>query len=472
MFQDVFTYLLYLVYGLVFFAMGVSITSKVTRGSTLEIARCLWLFTLFAFIHALHEFSELYMVLGGEAIAGELLLTIKSWKLLPVFLSFFFLLVFGVRVLGIVYPARRRMLFLLPPILLAVLAWAVFGEEAERSTRFLRLIDLRMRNIIGFPAAVLAGVGFILYSKTLRHLSDRVARNFTGAGVFLIVYGVLAGLIPSRTIIWDGGAQVEFFRALSAVFILHFTMNALHVFDIERHGQIEERLQRFARSEKLTSLGKLAAGIAHEINNPLTNVSIGVSLLKKSFPVDAEAATVRRFESIERNIDRASKIARELLFFSRNEEPELIPTDLNEVIRDTMVLLGARRNEFAIREELAELPVIRAIPWKLEEVFLNVLINAMEASAPGSEICLKSYEKDDMVVAEVSDQGPGIAPENLGRIFDPFFTTKEVGKGTGLGLALCFGIMEMHGGRIEVESTSERGTTFSLIFPAGREAHA
>jgi two-component system NtrC family sensor kinase len=96
----------------------------------------------------------------------------------------------------------------------------------------------------------------------------------------------------------------------------------------------------------------------------------------------------------------------------------------------------------------------------------------MEASAPGSEICLKSYEKDDMVVAEVSDQGPGIAPENLGRIFDPFFTTKEVGKGTGLGLALCFGIMEMHGGRIEVESTSERGTTFSLIFPAGREAHA
>jgi signal transduction histidine kinase len=472
MFQDVSTYSLYLVYGLVFFTMGVSITSKGTRGSALEIGRCLWLFSLFAFIHAFHEWAELYMILGGEAITGELLLAIKSWKLLPVLLSYFFLLVFGVRVLGIVYPARRRMLFLLPPILLALLAWAVFGEEAERSTRFLRLTDVHMRNIIGFPASVLAGAGFILYSKTIRHLSDRVARNFTGAGVFLIVYGVLAGLIPSRTILWDGGVQIEFFRALSAVFILHFTMNALHVFDIERHGQIEERLQRFARSEKLTSLGKLAAGIAHEINNPLTNVSIGVSLLKKSLPVDAEAATARRFESIERNIDRASKIARELLFFSRNEEPELIPTDLNEVIRDTMVLLGARRNEFAIREELAELPVIRAIPWKLEEVFLNVLINAMEASAPGSEICLKSYEKDDMVVAEVSDQGAGIAPENLGRIFDPFFTTKEVGKGTGLGLALCFGIMEMHGGRIEVESTPARGATFSLIFPAGRGAHA
>jgi hypothetical protein len=108
MFQDVSTYILYLVYGLVFFTMGVSITSKVTRGSTLEIARCLWLFSLFAFIHALHEWSELYMVLGGDAIAGDLLLTIKTWKLLPVFLSYFLLLLFGVRVLGISYPSRRR----------------------------------------------------------------------------------------------------------------------------------------------------------------------------------------------------------------------------------------------------------------------------------------------------------------------------------------------------------------------------
>jgi signal transduction histidine kinase len=472
MFDGLFFYLLYLFYGLVFFTMGVSIISKMTRGSTLEISRVLWLLALFAFIHAFHEWAELYMILGGEAINGELLLAIKSWKLLPVLLSYFFLLVFGVRVLGIVYPARHRMLFLLPPLLLALLAWVVFGEEAERSIPFLRLIDERLRNIIGFPAAALAGAGFILYSKTIRHLSDRVARNFTGAGIFLIVYGVLAGLIPSRTILWDGGAQIEFFRALSAIFILHFTNNALHVFDIERHGQIEERLQRFARSEKLTSLGKLAAGIAHEINNPLTNVSIGVSLLRQGLPVDAAAAAARRFESIERNIDRASKIARELLFYSRNEEPELIPTDLNEVLRDTLVLLGTRRNEFAIREELTALPMILTIPWKLEEVILNVLINAMEASAPGAEICLKSYEKDGMAVAEISDQGAGIGPENLGRIFDPFFTTKEVGKGTGLGLALCFGIMEMHGGRIEVESTLSRGATFSLIFPAGREAHA
>jgi signal transduction histidine kinase len=470
MFQDVFTYLLYLFYGLVFFTMGVSITSKVTRGSTLEIARCLWLFSIFAFIHGLHEWSELYMVLGGDAIAGGALLTLKSWKLLPVFLSFFFLLLFGGRVLGMVYPARRRIFLLLPAVLLAVLAWAVCVGEADYSIRYLRLIDFRLRNLIGFPAAVLAGAGFILYSKTVRHLSARGARNFTGAGVFLIVYGILAGLIPSRTALWPG-AQVELFRGISAVFILHFVMNALHVFDIERQRQIEERLQRFARSEKLASLGKLAAGIAHEINNPLTNVSLGVEMLKQELPEPGLTAA-RRFESIERNIDRASKIAKELLYFSRNEEPELIPADLNEVIRDTMVLLGGRRKEFFIREELAELPLIRAIPWKLEEVFLNVLINAMEASAPGAEIRLRTYEKDDAVLAEIRDRGVGIAPENLGRVFDPFFTTKEVGKGTGLGLAICFGIMEMHGGRIEVASAPDSGTTVYLIFPNGREAHA
>jgi signal transduction histidine kinase len=461
---NLFNYLLYLVYGLVFFTMAVSVTAKVTRGSTLEIARSLRLFTLFAFLHAFHEWVELYMVLGWDRLSEESLLQIKTWKILPAFLSFLALLFFGVRTLAIVFPARRRLFYLLPALLLLALAWIIFAQEAHYSIEYLRLIDFRLRNFIGFPGALLAGLGFIYYSRTIRHLSERGARNFTGAGFCLIAYGVLAGLIPSRSAILPDHLQIEMFRGVAAFCIMNFVMNALHVFDIERQRQVEERLERFARSEKLASLGKLAAGIAHEINTPLTNVSIGVEKLKENHPAAADPPTARRFAAIERNIERASKIARELLFFNRNEEPELIPTDLNEVIRDTMVLLGGRRKEFVIRKELAELPLIQAIPWKLEEVFLNLLINAMEASAPGSEICLRSYRQDASVIAEVSDRGAGIAAENLDRIFDPFFTTKEVGKGTGLGLAICFGIMEMHGARIEVESSPGSGTTISLIF--------
>ena len=471
MFQDIYLYLLYLFYGLVFFTMGVSITSKVTRGSTLKIARVLWLFSLFAFIHAFHEWSELYMLLGGEDITGELLLTIKTWKLLPVFLSFLFLLIFGVRILATVYPRRRRLFYFLPALLLLLLGGSVLGYDGEFSIRFLRWTDCRLRNFIGFPAAAFSGLGLILYSKSIRHLSRRGARSLTGAGIFLVVYGVLAGIVPSRTILWTSAFPIELFRGLSAMLIMHFVMNTLHIFDIERQKQVEEHLQRFARSEKLASLGQLAAGIAHEINTPLTNVAMGVSLIKRQLPGPLDPSLSRRFEAIDHNIDRASKIARELLFFSRNEEPELQPTDLNEVIRDTLVLLGSRRQEFCIREQLGEIPLIQAIPWKLEEVFLNILINAMDASPPGSPIDVRTSVKDNAVVAEIQDQGTGIAGENLNRIFDPFFTTKEVGQGTGLGLSICFGIMETHGGRIDVQSPPGQGTSFQLYFPLEKESH-
>jgi signal transduction histidine kinase len=466
---DIFTYLLYLFYGLVFFTMGVSITAKVTRGSTLKIAPSLWLFTLFAFLHALHEWVELYLVLGWGAITTDFLLAIKLWKVLPVFLSFFFLLLFGVQVLGNVFPGRRRLLRLLPLVLLLACGWAVHAEATAYSIDYLQLVDFRLRNLIGFPAALLAGLGFIFYSRTIRHLSERGARNFAGAGFFLILYGILTGLVPSRTLFWSGNLPIEVFRGIAAFCIMNFVMNALHVFDIERQRQIEERLQRFARSEKLASLGKLAAGIAHEINNPLTNVSIGVERLKENHPDGNDPTTARRFASIERNIDRASRIAGELLSFSRDGTPELIPTDLNEVVRDTLLLLGGRRKEFTIRQELTEIPMIEAIPWKLEEVFLNLLINAMEASLPGAEICLRTYAEEGSVIAKVSDSGTGIDPANLHRIFDPFFTTKEVGQGTGLGLAICFGIMEMHGGRIEVESPPGGGTSVALFFSESKE---
>jgi len=471
MFQDIYLYVLYLFYGLVFFTMGVSITSKVTRGSTLQIARVLWLFSLFAFIHAFHEWSELYMLLGGENITGDLLLTIKSWKLLPVFFSFLFLLFFGIRTLGIVYSSQRRLLYLLPALLLLLLGSSVLAYDGEFSIRFLRWIDCRFRNFIGFPAATFSGLGLILYSTSIRHLSRRGAQSFTGAGIFLIIYGILAGLIPSRTYLWTNTFPIELFRGLSALFIMHFVMNALHIFDIERQQQIEEQLQRFARSEKLSSLGKLAAGIAHEINNPLTNVAMGVSLIKRQLPDPLDPALARRFEAIDLNIDRASKIARELLFFSRNEEPELHPTDLNEVICDTLVLLGSRRQEFSIREDLGKIPLIQAIPWKLEEVFLNILINAMDASPPGSPINVRTFAKDNEVVVEIQDQGTGIPEDCLNRIFDPFFTTKEVGQGTGLGLSICFGIMETHRGRIDVRSAPGQGTSFQLSFPLEKESH-
>ena len=466
---DFFTFIIFLFYGLVFFTTGVAITSKVTRGSKLKIARYLPLFAIFAFVHAIHEWLVLFLFLEWPALPQEILPIISRSRLLPVSISYIFLLLFGYLVLRAVYPQHRRLLWIIAltlPIALFVslLYGGLAGEE-----RFFRFAAMRIRNLLGFPGALAAGLGLIGYAGTIRGTSVKVARNFTGAGIALIVYGIFAGLVPTGAIL-PFGVRVELIRGVTGIFILHFLMNALHIFDLEREEIIEERLQRFAQSEKLTSLGKLAAGIAHEINNPLANVSLNVEMLKKSISTaGGNEQYEKRFAAIERNMDRASRIARELLSFSRHDDTEehTEDLDLNAVLQDTLSLVGPRRNDYRFELSLNPLPLVRGIPWKVEEVFLNVIINAMEATVAGGEIAISTRTEGAEAVVEITDNGVGIPPQNIRSIFDPFFTTKEVGKGTGLGLSICFGIMERHGGRIDVTSKEGAGTTVALSFPAG-----
>jgi signal transduction histidine kinase len=467
MIGEFYTYALYLFYGLAFFTLGVSITSRDTSFSNLKLARYLWLFALFAYTHAVHEWSELFL-LAHPDFTSTLFPVINASKLALVFVSYFLLLRFGSEVLSLAVPGRRY-LRLLPSLLCLFWVATVAWHGMEPTRHFFNFADLRMRNLIGFPAGLLAGLGCILYSRSILHISRKGAWNLVGAGSVLVIYGVLTGIIPSGTVLPVLPVRVELMRGLSAIAILHFFMNALHIFDIERKAIIEDSLQRFAKSEKLTSMGKLAAGIAHEINNPLTNVSINVEMLKTDLASALESEPVaRRFGAIERNLDRASKIARELLYFSREGVAEFEPLSLNLVAQRTVNLLGARQKDYRICYDFAPVPEVEGIPWKLEEVFLNLLINAMEASPNGAVVTISTDQRGDEVVAAVTDTGGGIPTENLHNVLDPFFTTKEVGMGTGLGLSICYGIMELHGGRIEIESEPGRGTTVSLIFPQGR----
>ncbi|MEW6490422.1 MAG: ATP-binding protein [Thermodesulfobacteriota bacterium] len=466
-------FIVYLLYGLAFFAMGIAVVSRDTRSSNLSLAPLLWLFAVFAFTHAFHEWSELYLILQGSHLDPRLLLRIKGLKLWPVVASYFFLLLFGIFLLGRVYPRQRNVLLLVVPLLLfGLLATTMASAEPQRSVEFLQYHNFRIRNFLGFPAGIAAGLGFAAYASTVQELSPRGARSFRWAGAFLVVYGVLTGLVPSRTLVPLFG-QVEVLRGLSAVAILHFLMRGLHVFDAERRVAIEDRLRRFAESEKTHALGKLASGIAHEINNPLGNVSLSVELLKKDLSgVAGMEGTARRFALIERNLDRASKIARELLYVSRSQDAEAVEADLNEVIRGALTLLGPGTDECPIELRPGPLPPLHLVPWKVEEVFLNLLLNARDAAGPGGKIVISTAAKNGEVVAEVADTGPGIAPEDVGRIFDPFFTTKEVGRGTGLGLSVSRGIMERHGGRIEVARTGPGGTVMAVVFPVRGAAHA
>jgi two-component system NtrC family sensor kinase len=174
---------------------------------------------------------------------------------------------------------------------------------------------------------------------------------------------------------------------------------------------------------------------------------------------------VEKLNAVEKNIDRASMIAQELLQFSRQRETEFIPLNVNTVINGSLTLLEYKLKNIDLVQDLAPLPEIMGDRGKLEQVFINIISNSLEAMPEGGKITLSSSQKNGMIQVRVADTGPGIAEENQSRVFDPFFTTKEIGSGTGLGLSICYGIIKQHHGRIEISSIVGRGTVVTVKIP-------
>jgi signal transduction histidine kinase len=230
-----------------------------------------------------------------------------------------------------------------------------------------------------------------------------------------------------------------------------------------------------AQADKLSSIGLLAAGVAHEINTPLAVISSYAQMLSKQLKSDARLGPV--LDKITQQSFRAAEIANGLLNFSRTSTTEFRETNLNQVIRDTLSLLEHQFKTAQINVDLdlvEALPFIHGNPGKLQQVFLNLLLNAKEAMPEGGRLRVATLFNGH-VEAIVTDSGAGIAPEHLKRIYDPFFTTKTTPKpgdrrGTGLGLSVSFGIIQEHAGKIHVESAIGSGTTFHLEFPLLRNS--
>ena len=244
---------------------------------------------------------------------------------------------------------------------------------------------------------------------------------------------------------------------------MFFTIRGLSVFSLEQRELVNEKLLRFSQSEKLTSMGILAAGIAHEINNPLTNVSLNVEMLKDL--VSDDDRVIRKIAAIERNTDRASRIAKELLHFSREKETALLPTDINQVLTRTIHLLKNQELSSIIQLKLQNVPKIMGIPWKLEEVFINLLMNSIDACSKQDSIVIETLLDGGYVIVTITDTGHGILEENVSKVFDPFFTTKEIGKGTGLGLSVCYNIIKQHSGEISLASNAQEATIVTVSLP-------
>jgi signal transduction histidine kinase len=249
--------------------------------------------------------------------------------------------------------------------------------------------------------------------------------------------------------------------------------------DVSGRRDHQERMQR---SNRLSDIGQLAAGIAHEINTPLASIALRAeSLLKAAEDPQLQAIESfknfsRYLKTIDEEIFRCKKIIGALLEFSRTRRPEVRDTDLNQLAEKAADLVGHQIKLKQVTLSVAlepDLPHVIADDAQLRQALLALLMNALDATASGGQIRLSTARaQDGMVALVVADTGVGIPQEQLGKIFTPFFTTKPVGQGTGLGLSACHGIVAAHGGEIRVDSEVGVGTQLTMLLPAARRAGA
>ena len=247
----------------------------------------------------------------------------------------------------------------------------------------------------------------------------------------------------------------------------HAELNIAHQELSNYVQQLKESQEQLIQAEKLTSLGQMAASIAHEINNPLAGVLVYAKLLSKKMAGDTlkEEEALDYLSKMESEVSRCSRIIRNLLDFARQTEPMLRLVDINQVIEQVLTMVGHQaqlQNVEVVKDFDPSLPKVMADFAQLQQIFTNLTLNAIQAMPDGGRLTIRSSAVDGEVRIDVQDTGCGISKENMNKLFTPFFTTKAKGKGVGLGLAVVHGIIERHKGRIKVQSEVGKGTTFTL----------
>ncbi|HSU33078.1 MAG TPA: ATP-binding protein [Bryobacteraceae bacterium] len=280
------------------------------------------------------------------------------------------------------------------------------------------------------------------------------------------------GLIPSVTYNGMGiakakpGAQESIVNIAIAPLVSRELQQIGRLIIFDNVTDRDELERRLVQADKLSSIGLLAAGVAHEVNTPLAVISTYAQMLTKQVSGDDQKSKL--LEKIAKQTFRASEIVNSLLNFSRTAPTEFVETDLNRVVRETASLVEHQFQKVGVKAHISlaeHLPPIRGNSGKLQQVFLNLFINARDAMPGGGTLTIRTWAEGGFAHLEVADTGSGIPPEHLQRIYDPFFTTKGAKKGTGLGLSISYGIVQEHNGIIEVDSNLGRGTRFRLEFP-------
>jgi len=281
-------------------------------------------------------------------------------------------------------------------------------------------------------------------------------------------------LIPRTTIVNAHGENIEVEMSAAIIYDEKGNESATMAIynDLKDKIKVEKELKmtqkQLAQSEKMASLGQLAAGVAHEINNPLTGVLFYASLLLERKDIDESMKEDLGY--ILEDANRCKEIVKSLLIYSRSAGTKKNIVQLNDIVQQSLALIRDQKKfrNIKVKKELSdEMMLINADTSKLNQVLINLVLNAADAMDGVGTITLTTYKEKSIgkIFLEIKDMGKGIPHENLSKIFDPFFTTKEVGKSTGLGLSIVYGLIEEHGAKISVKKTGSQGTTFVVEFP-------
>ena len=336
-----------------------------------------------------------------------------------------------------------------------------------------------------FKGRVIGILGLGLLEKKFSESEEHALRVFllltAGALVLacLVSYWLLnsimrpvKALIAGTEVVRAGGSplkDIKIDRSPPEIEALVKAFNRMQGAIRERRRQTQEKLMR---SDRLAMIGQLAAGVAHEINNPLASILLFSRLVAQQVPVDGRAK--ENLDRIEKETKRCHSIVQSLLDFSRQREPSVESVNGNGLLDSTLKLFAGQHmfhNIEVVKKYAANLNTIQADPSQLQQVFMNVILNAVDAMKEKGRLTLETAngDEDDSIEIRISDTGCGIPPESINRIFDPFFTTKGVGHGTGLGLSVSYGIIQRHNGDITVSSVPGAGSTFTITLPGTRE---
>ena len=378
-------------------------------------------------------------------------------------------------------------IFVLPGVLIYAYAISNFKLFSLQSAldQF-RLFPIAYK--IALSIATVAILSFIIFQIPIVWWAFQDGETFEAWRRYL-VFSVISALVPNLVLVLlivrtisrplgrltvaavqvthgEYGTEVDLRKSNDEIGLLAESFNEMSrkmADDIEQLRQLNEQL---IRTEKLAAMGTLSAGLAHEVNNPLASISSLIQMMQAKNDLNDD--TNEKLKLISTQINRITQVTRDMMDFARIRPAAKSPVAINQLIEASLRLANFDKSfqKLRLKKDLAEnLPTVFADQDQLQQVFLNLFLNARDAMPNGGELSIATSETKKEITIQIKDDGSGIDEKNIKQIFDPFFTTKPAGKGTGLGLAVCYGIITAHGGRIEAAANAANGTTFFIVLP-------